>query len=110
MERRETERPPSANTPQGYQIPQSRPWIVSFEIWKVYNPCPEGVSDCPRCGIDYATYLAYEELLNADAPSMGGLYPEWAAGDERELYHSDRSFSGYGNRSEQDGDEDPPWS
>ena len=49
----------------------------SFERWQAYDeaawfaihPCPEANGPgCPRCGVDYATYLALEALLReADA-------------------------------------------
>jgi len=61
------ERPPNADTSQGYQISQGRPWIVPFEVWVYFNPCPDGEEGCARCGIDYATYLSSEAILNGNA-------------------------------------------
>ena len=68
MDRNVEEGPPNAHTPQGVLWPESDP----YEVWREKNPCPDDRLDCPRCYIDYAGYLATEEILNVtDAQAMG---------------------------------------
>ena len=67
MDRNVMEGPPNADTPQGKLFAEGDPIRISFEVWRASHWCPDGLHYCPRCYIDYATYLACEEVLNADA-------------------------------------------
>ena len=67
MDRNAMEGPPNANPPPWDPEPEAHPKRVRYEVWREAHPCPDGIGDCPRCHLGYATYLAREEILNADA-------------------------------------------
>jgi len=47
------------------KAPQASFETQDYESWQAWNTCPDGVESCPRCRIDYATYLAFKEILDA---------------------------------------------
>jgi len=56
---------PNAHTPQGSFFEKGDKVRITYPVWIGARPCPDGKADCKRCHISYASYLAYQEILDA---------------------------------------------
>jgi len=63
---RETERSEASELHIETQAKQIAFEDQGYEAWISWHPCPDGRQECPRCGVDFATYLA-NKAVRVDA-------------------------------------------